>query len=79
MAINIPAYSVVATKMASGNVQILIERAGGDVRFGFILTSANFTSANTTVNGGSTGATLTFTYAQDANNNDYPLGFVEPA
>lgn len=79
MAINIPAYNVVATKQADGNVQFLIQRPNGDIRFGFNMTSANVTSINTTVNGGATGATLTFVYAQDAFPYDLPLGFVEPA
>jgi len=37
--------------------------------------SADVTSVNTNVNGGATGATRTFTYAQNAFTVDYPLGY----
>ena len=79
MSYNIPAYTVVATKEASGNVQLLIQRPNGDIRFGIVIPAADFTSFNTTVNGGSTGANLTKSYAQDAYPVDFPASFVEPA
>jgi hypothetical protein len=79
MAFNIPAYSVVATKMADTAVQLLIQRPNGDVRFAVVIPAADFTSFNTTVNGGSAGTTLTKAYTQDQFPLDFPLGFVEPA
>lgn len=79
MAINIPAINVVATKLADGNVQLLFQRPNGDVRFAVSIPTADFTSFNTTVNGGSTGATLTKSYTQDQFPADYPIGFIEGA
>lgn len=76
MAINIPAVTVIATKMASGNVQYVLQNPNGGIRFAFVQPSADVTSVNTNVNGGATNATRTFTYAQDANNNDYPVEYV---
>ena len=76
MAINIPGFSLIATKMASGNVQFVFQNPNSGIRYAAVITSANCTSINTTVNGGSTGAALTFTFAQDANNNDYPTEYV---
>jgi hypothetical protein len=64
--------------MASGNVQLVIYssqdglNANADLRFAVVIPSADFTSFNTTVNGGSTGATLTKVYTQDQNRGDYP-------
>lgn len=84
MAVNIVAAAVIATKMASGNVQIVVQSSGdglnpnGDLRFALVIPSADFTSFNTTVNGGATGATLTKVYAQDLNRGDYPLGYACP-
>ena len=81
MAANIPSVNVVTTKMASGNVRFdFYDGAGvggaslGDLRFSCVMTSANVTAINTTVNGGSAGATLTQAYAQNANPNDYLPG-----
>ena len=76
MAINIPGFTLIATKMASGNVQLCFLNPNSGLRYCAVVTSANFTSMNTTVNGGSTGAALTFTYAQDANPSDYPVEYV---
>ena len=81
MAVNILAGAVTMTKMASGNVQIVVYstsdglNSNGDIRFALVIPSADFTSFNTTVNGGATGANLTKVYAQDLNRGDYPLGF----
>jgi hypothetical protein len=80
LAVNIPGISVVATKQADTNVQLVFYSTfdglnpNGDIRFAVVIPAADFTSFNTTVNGGSSGATLTKTYAQDLNRNDYPLG-----
>jgi hypothetical protein len=76
MAINIPGYTLIATKMASGNVQFVLQNPNGGLRYVFVITSANCTSINTTVNGGATGTALTFVFGQDANNTDYPLEYV---
>ena len=80
MAANIPGFAITATKNASGTVRLDIYSTNdginpsADLRFSVVLTSANFTSINTTVNGGSTGATLTFVYPQNQNPSDYLLG-----
>lgn len=76
MTMNIQAVTVIATKMASGAVQLLFQNPNGGVRFCVAIPSADFTSFNTTVNGGATGATLTRVYAQDSAPNDYPLELV---
>jgi hypothetical protein len=82
MAINIRAFILKATKMASGNVRLDIYNtndglnSNGNLRQSFVIPAANFTSINTTVNGGSTDATLSFAYAEDANRNDYLSGYV---
>ena len=68
--------TITATKMASGNVQFLVTMNGA-TRAAFVLASANVTSINTTVNGGSAGATLSFSLAQDANLGDYPFGYTQ--
>jgi hypothetical protein len=81
MAINIRGVIVKATKQASGTV--LIEFYGtadglnsnGNLRYAVVLPSADVTSINTNVNGGSTGATRSFAYAEDANRTDYPSGY----
>ena len=76
MAINIPGVTVIATKMASTTVQLVFQNPNGGVRYCAVIPAADFTSFNTTVNGGSAGATLTRTYGQDANNGDYPFEYV---
>lgn len=76
MAINIPGVTVIATKMASGNVQYVLQNPNGGIRFAFVQPSADVTNVNTNVNGGATGANRTFTYGQDANNTDYPVEYV---
>lgn len=81
MAINIPSFAVTGTKQASGTVRLEFYSSydglnpTGDLKFAIVIPSADFTSFNTTVNGGSTGATLTKVYAGDANRNDYPSGY----
>lgn len=74
------AYQVIGLKMASGNVQLQFVHPNGSVAFAAVIPSADFTSLNTTVNGGSTNATLTVPssttfYTQDLNRGDYPLGY----
>ena len=82
MAINIKGTIVQATKLADGNVRLDFWatndglNSNGQLRFAMVITSADFTSFNTTVNGGSTGATLSKAYAEDANRNDYHRGFI---
>ena len=82
MAVNIPGFTVTATKNASGTVRLDFYSTldgvnpSADLRFAVVIPSADFTSFNTTVNGGSTGATLTKVYAQDANRGDYLPGTV---
>lgn len=74
---DIQAVAVVATKMASGNVQLVFydSKDGlnphGQVRFAVVIPAADFTSFNTTVNGGAAGAALTKVYAENANQGDY--------
>ena len=74
---DVPAVAVVATKMSSGTVQLVFQSSldglnpYGQVRFAVVIPSADFTSFNTTVNGGAAGATLTKVYAENANQGDY--------
>lgn len=67
-------FTVIATKQASGTVQLIFQSAVGGIIYSAVIPSADFTNINTNVNGGSTGATRTFTYVQDANKSDYPTG-----
>lgn len=71
----IPACTVVATKQASGGVRLDFA-INGAIRFSQSILAADFTSFNTTVTGGATGATLTRNYAQDVAPADYPLEYV---
>lgn len=66
------AQTIIATKLASGNVQLVFQNAVGGIQFATVIPAADFTALNTSVNGGSTGASLTKVYAQDTNKNDYP-------
>lgn len=65
MPAGMPAVTVVMTKQASGDVQILLQNANGGIAYALAIPSADFTSFNTTVNGGSAGTTLTKVYTQD--------------
>jgi hypothetical protein len=76
MAVNIPAVTVIGTKQASGTVQLVFQNPNGGVRYAVVIPSADFTSFNTTVNGGATGASVTTNYTQDQNRLDYPPEFV---
>jgi hypothetical protein len=71
----IPACTLIVTKQASANVRMDF-LVNGAIRFSQTIPAADFTSFNTTVNGGATGATLTRSYAQDASPADYPLEYV---
>lgn len=77
MAVNIPGLFIAAVKMASGNVRLDFYgsydgvNSDGGMRFAVVIPAADFTSFNTTVNGGATGATLNRAYAQDASRGDY--------
>lgn len=85
MATNILAYVCTTTKMASGNVRFDFYstsdgvNSNGDLRLSFVMTSANVTAINTTVNGGVAGATLSQGYAENAAASDYALGYAAPA
>jgi hypothetical protein len=65
------AVTVVTLKNADGSVLLRFQSPNGMVRYEFPFPSADFTSINTTTNGGATGATQTFTYGEDANRLDY--------
>ena len=77
MAGTLLATTVVTLKNASGTVTLFFQDANGTVKFSHVFPAADFTSINTTTNGGATGATQTFTYAQDANRNDYPTSYFQ--
>lgn len=76
MPFTVNGVQVVATKLASGNVQFLFQTPLGGIVYSIVLPSADVTAINTTVNGGSTGASLTKQYQQDMNKNDYPQHYV---
>lgn len=83
MSFNIPAVNVTTTKLASGNVRFdFYDGLGvggapiGDLRFSCVMSSANVTAINTTVNGGAAGTSLTQAYAQDLNQGDYLRGTI---
>jgi hypothetical protein len=79
---DVVAVSVIATKMASGTVQLVFQSTldglnpFGQVKYAVCIPAADFTSFNTTVNGGAAGATLTRTYAENLNAGDYPMNVV---
>lgn len=85
MATNIPGYSLVATKQADTTVQLVFYSTfdglnpNGNIRFAIVISAANFTALNTTVNGGSSGANLTQTIPENTNTVDYPTGYCAPA
>lgn len=70
-----PGVTVIATKMQDTTVQLQF-MVSNALRFCAVIPAADFTSFNTTVNGGATGATLTTVYAQDLNKIDYPNEYV---
>jgi hypothetical protein len=65
MAAGLTAFTVVATKQSSGDVQFLLQNPNGGIKYAFAMKTADVTSMNTTVNGGAAGTTLSFVYAQD--------------
>lgn len=75
MPLTVVATTCIATKLASGNVQLIFQNAVGGIQFAVVLPSADVTAINTTVNGGSTGASVTKNYLQDQNKGDYPAHY----
>ena len=75
----IPAFQIVGTKISTTdtpkNVRLDILRNGGVV-FSVCIPQTDFTSLNTTVNGGAANTTLTLTYAQDTARADYGVGLI---
>ncbi len=69
--------TLITLKLANGNVLFTFQSATGTEKFVISLPSADVTSLNTTTNGGSTGATQTFVYGQDANKADYPTSYFQ--
>lgn len=82
MPATIMAFQVTATKAASGSGNMVLQftHPGGNLVFCAVIPSADFTTMNTSVNGGSAGTTQTFPtsttfYTQDQNKGDYPTGY----
>ena len=71
------ATTLITLKLASGDVLLTFQSPTGTEKFVIAIPSADFTSINTTTNGGSTGATQTFAYGQDANKADYPTSYYQ--
>jgi hypothetical protein len=77
MPANIEAISVTATKTTAGDVRLDFYKTSdglnpnGALFFAVVILSADFTSINTTVNGGASGATLTVTYPENARRVNY--------
>ena len=71
------AVTLITLKLASGSVLLRFQDPQGGVRYEAVIPNADFTSINTTTNGGSTGATQTFTYTQDQNRTDYDMSSYE--
>jgi hypothetical protein len=69
------ACTVVTLKNADGTVGLSFQDPFGTVRYYHVFPAADFTSINTTTNGGASGATQTFVYAQDVNRIDYPNSY----
>jgi len=70
---SIQAVQVVGVKMADGAVQLSFLDQVGGLRYQAVIANADFTSLNTTVNGGSTGATVTLVYAENTHKGDYTI------
>ena len=79
MAHTIKSQTVTATKQADGSVNIVFSDMYGGVRYVANISNADFTTLNTSVNGGSTGATKTLSYGQvsGGSGNPYPAGYSE--
>lgn len=71
------ATTLVTLKNADGSVTLTFVSPNGTEKFRHVIPAADFTSINTTTNGGATGATQTFTYAQDNLKVDYPASFFQ--
>ena len=80
MPATVPATTVVTLKNADTTITLYFQDPNGFVKFAHTFPAADFTSINTTTNGGSANATQTFTYAQDAARVNYPasLNFEVP-
>ena len=79
MPATVVAVTVITLKQADGSVLLRFQAPNGGIRYEFPFPSADFTSINTTTNGGSTGATQTFTYGEDANRTDYDGSYYQEA
>jgi hypothetical protein len=66
------ADTVVVTKnTASGNFQFLVQDPFGGIKYALVLSSADMATAAAL----GSGASSTFTYAQDVNRGDLPLSY----
>lgn len=72
MPAQVDTFNLVATKQTDGTVQMLVQSPTGQVRFAIVMAAADVTALNTNINGGSAGATATYSYAANANRTDYP-------
>lgn len=70
---SIQAVQIVGLKLADGAVLLSFLDQVGGIRFQSVIASADFTSLNTTVNGGSTGATVTLVYTENTRKSDYTI------
>lgn len=77
MAMTLQGYVLIATKQADGSVNFQFQSPNGGVRFFANLPAADVTSINTNVNGGSAGATRTFTYGQVSSGSNVPHDIFE--
>jgi hypothetical protein len=80
MAAGIRDYTVTMTKQSTTdtpkNMKVEIYDLNGGLKFAFLIPGADFTSFNTTVNGGAANATLSKTYtAASQQAFDYPFGY----
>lgn len=71
------ATTVVTLKLANGDVLLSFQDPNGTIKYMHSFTTSDFTSINTTTNGGSTGATQTFVYGENNLINDYPHDYNE--
>lgn len=75
------AYQIFAQKAPSGSGNVILQfiHPSGNLAFCCAIPAADFTSINTTVNGGAAGTSLTVPaappYAQNLNQSDYPVGY----
>lgn len=85
MPANIEAVTVTATKTVVGDVRLDFYKStdglnsNGRLFWAVIIPTADFTSINTTVNGGASGATLSFTYPENARKANYHNNYTPAA